>query len=568
MSEQLSWPECRWRGGQTIPGKMKCNSPKLMVAFTGVSPSTCGECYCRNHEPPPEESKKPGRTKTYYRKELPCIHRGPVIGDFMECTACPVHLCKLGGTCLIHRASNDHKQCLSCSERSETPVATMTEPLTRCEQASPDLSTEEMAELITNAPPGPWPDGWTGWNNVHEAHLLLLNTWEKNHPSYPAAKYRGRGIVSCVSAKPGYSSGKDLSHGYFPGAWVMVKELRRLGCLLPITFCHLGPLEWDPVLTRLVSEYNVNVIDLRQWEKENGHWRILAGWESKIAAILAAPYEEVLFLDADNVPVRDPSYLFDERKYRNTGAILWPDLPPWQRPEWLPKEAWASIGLEPNPNVIDAESGQVLINKAQCWKEVQVCRWLNEHSDRYYAVVFGDKSTFTLAWQRCGSDYAMPDHAAGWNGGAILQYGFKGELLFEHGAQNKPDLNDYPREGCLTHPGEIADHLKELREKWGGRLWENNEPTPEEQATTFRLEGKTFLYRRIGLGERTLRFVQDGRIGRGMAKCEVSWSVLGHILAVGDIDGKPTMLLQEGPDGVWRGDWLDHEKCAVELIPQ
>src|SRR5262249_33728210 len=145
---------------------------------------------------------------------------------------------------------------------------------------------------------------------------------------YPEGRYAGRGIVTCVNAKPGLSSGKDLPHGYFPGAWVLVKELRRLGCTLPVTFAHLGPLEWDPQLTRLVRPLGVEVLDLREVERHDP-MRILAGWETKVYAIQHAPYEEVLFLDADNVPARDPSFLFEESAYREAGSVFWPDLPPF-----------------------------------------------------------------------------------------------------------------------------------------------------------------------------------------------------------------------------------------------
>ena len=52
----------------------------------------------------------------------------------------------------------------------------------------------------------------------------------------------------------------------------------------------------------------------------------LNGWEAKAYAILHCPFEEVLLLDADIVPVRDPSFLFDSDEYQRSGSVLWPDL--------------------------------------------------------------------------------------------------------------------------------------------------------------------------------------------------------------------------------------------------
>jgi hypothetical protein len=405
--------------------------------------------------------------------------------------------------------------------------------------------------------------------NTKLAHIRLLEQVVARPWRYPEGRFAGRGIVSCVSAKPGHSSGKDLSHGYFPGAWVMVNELRRLGCTLPVTFCHLGPLEWDPQLTRLVAPLGVTVIDLRDRERQDP-MRILAGWETKVFALQHAPYEEVLFLDADNVPVRDPAYLFDDPRYRERGAVFWPDLPPYDRDEWLPHVVWHNVGMEYH-DTVDFESGQLLVNKRMCWAELAACRHINEHSDWYYKFIFGDKSTFHLAWKKCGTDWAMPDTPAGWNGRAILQHDLDGGLLFEHACQNKPGLGGYPDPGFLTNPGECDDHLTALRKAWGGRLWTNDAPDAVEGEVIDRLVGCLFEYRRLGLDARQLRLLEDARVGRGAARCEFGWSVMsdaaGPVLSLTDLDGKPTALLRESGDGVWRGRWLEHERCEVELAP-
>lgn len=36
-------------------------------------------------------------------------------------------------------------------------------------------------------------------------------------------------------------------------------------------------------------------------------------------------YAQVIFLDSDNVAVRDPSHLFDTPEYIETGLLVWPD---------------------------------------------------------------------------------------------------------------------------------------------------------------------------------------------------------------------------------------------------
>lgn len=445
-----------------------------------------------------------------------------------------------------------------------------------CGSAYDSLSQEtpvyQVQQLLAKPAPN-YNKEWNHWGNVNRAHTRLFNEAAAQSYPYPGG-FSGRGIVSCVSAKPGYSSGKNLEHGYFPAAWVMLHELRRHGCTLPVTFCHLGPFEWDPLLTELVKPLGVDVIDLRAWDATPaGGMRIMNGWETKIAAILAAPYEEVLFLDADNIPIRDPAPLFDHRDYRETGAAFWPDVPPSRgdHKEWLPEVVWRNAGMDYRHEV-DFETGQILVDKSKCWNELQLARHLNEHSDYWYDQIFGDKSTFHLAWAKLNRGYSMPPHGVAWNGAALLQYDLErpGNLLFEHCVQNKPTLHAFPHgEACLTNPGECLGHLAALRQKWNGRLWSPDAPTSEADAALVAgMIGRRFTYRRLGLGERTLRFLEDNRIGRGMGKCEVSWCVVGGTLAVLDIDGHPTFFAKPDEFGRWRGRWEQHEKCEVELVPE
>jgi hypothetical protein len=223
--------------------------------------------------------------------------------------------------------------------------------------------------------------------------------------------------------------------------------------------------------------------------------------------------------------------------------------------------------MEPH-GTLDFESGQLLIHKRRCWRELMASRHINEHSDWYYGFVFGDKSTFHLAWAKCGTPWAMPPTPAGWIHPCILQYDFGGRVLFYHACQDKPSLDGYAFGHAIPHVGNCDAHLGELRRLWSGRLWVNADPEPADRAIMGRLRGQVFDYHRVGLSRRPLRLLEDDRVGRGAAFCEFGWSVLGGTLAVTNCEGRPTFLAREGPDGVWRGRWLEHERCAVELTPQ
>jgi len=438
-----------------------------------------------------------------------------------------------------------------------------------CNEAHSGMSAEQMAALIDDAPPGPWPDGWAGWDCVRDAQIIRLEREISSIKPYPDGRFNGRGIVSSVSAKPGYSSGKNLAQGYFPGAWVMVRELRRLGCKLPITFCHCGPLEWDATLTALVAPLGVNVIDLEDYL---GVYpcRILAGWESKVYGILCAPYEEVLYLDADNIPLRDPTFLLDSSQYRYAGSIFWPDVPPYDRAEWLPECVWRNIGLGYRDEV-DFESGQLLIHKRRCWKELNLTQYVNSNSDYFYRFVFGDKSTFHLSWAKLGTNWAIPARLPGGNQASLIQHDFTGAPLFQHCTRNKATLSGYPSPGSLLNADQCATHIEALRQGWNGRMWHNEQSSAAELRIVNSLIGRRFTYERVGLDSRTISLLADHRIGRGLAREEVNWSVYvdsaGPLLAVSSIDGVLTFLARPDADGIWRGRWVQYERCPVALVP-
>src|SRR6185436_18372670 len=102
-------------------------------------------------------------------------------------------------------------------------------------------------------------------------------------------------------------------------------------------------------------------------------------------------------LDADNVPVVNPEFLFDTSHFKRTGAIFWPDYKKVNGTKAT--TIWRSCGL-PKPREQEFESGQILVDKSRCWKALCLSLWFNENSDFYYRYVHGDKETFHLAFRK------------------------------------------------------------------------------------------------------------------------------------------------------------------------
>lgn len=270
-------------------------------------------------------------------------------------------------------------------------------------------------------------------------------------PPYPEG-FAGRGIVI-----PG--GGK-----YFPCAWVCLQMLRELGCSLPIECWYLGDGEMSAEMCRLVEPLDVRCVDALEVRLRSPA-RILNGWELKPYAIVHSRFEEVLMLDADVVPIVDPSFLFEEPAYRKCGAIFWPDDERFG-PEHV---IWRLSGIQyrDEPQV---ESGQILVNKRRSWEALVLTMRMNEHSDFWYRHIYGDKDTFHIGWRKAGSDYAMPSRGIHHLPLVNCHHDFTGRRVFQHRNFAKWTLEkDNPTIPDFVYEDRCLYHLNVLRNVWLSR---------------------------------------------------------------------------------------------------
>jgi alpha 1,2-mannosyltransferase len=129
---------------------------------------------------------------------------------------------------------------------------------------------------------------------------------------------------------------------------------------------------------------------------------------------------QIIMLDSDNVPVRDPSFLLESGQYLRTGSLFWPDF-------WSGEWTWGSISswhpiwriLQLNPKEYEhqtQESGQLVINKKKAWKALMLATYLNLHYNYFYndlEMLMGDKDTFWLSWAKTQTPYYMIPYKIG-----------------------------------------------------------------------------------------------------------------------------------------------------------
>lgn len=371
---------------------------------------------------------------------------------------------------------------------------------------------------------------------------------------YPAGRFSGRGIVICAGGMR-----------YFTNAWVCANILRMHGCKLPIQFWHLGPGEIDDEMRELVRPLGVECVDgyaVRQQYPA----RRLNGWELKPYAMLHSRFEEVICLDADNVALRDPEFLFETEQYKNTGAIFWPDygrLAPT-------REIWKIMQV-PYRDEPEFESGQAVVDKRRCWKALNVTMHLNEWSDFYYSHIHGDKETFHMAWRKLDQEYSMPSRGIHSLTGTMCQHDFDGNRIFQHRNMRKwTAQGNNERIRDFQFEAECLEFLSKLRDVWS--------VTPKHPSThayaaplwNMLVQQRHYTYVRVGYDLRTIVLEEDGSVQAGPRAIEKRWLISGSPdnLKVLILDGDNVVMeLKSIGGGMLSGAWVTHERMPVLLLP-
>jgi ADP-heptose:LPS heptosyltransferase len=306
------------------------------------------------------------------------------------------------------------------------------------------------------------------------AATLGVQTTHKSHYDAAPLNLHSAGMacdrfISEIPPAPGWPTERGIvicggGRKYFTPAWVCIRMLRYLGCRLPIQVWHLGRKEMDDSLRALLQPLNVECIDALAMRRQYPA-RILRGWESKAYAILHSPFREVLLLDADNVPVLNPEFLFDAAPFRKTGAVFWPDyVTPRSRET---RSIWRSCGLK-TPAESTFETGQILVDKRRCWAALRLSLWFNENSDFYYQYVHGDTETFHLAFRKLEQAYHLVRHPVHGLDATMCQHDFEGRRLFQHRNLDKWNLELRNRRvPDFWYENECRRFVRELRRRRG-----------------------------------------------------------------------------------------------------
>lgn len=357
----------------------------------------------------------------------------------------------------------------------------------------------------------------------------------------------GRGIVICAGGRR-----------YNTCAWVLIRTLRWLDCHLPIEVWSYER-EFDKEWSALVSAFGVTVrLAANPCRAAPERWN---GWQLKSSALLQSRFREVMLLDADIVPVRNPEFLFTDPNFISSGSLFWPDKSRTRRDS----RSWQVFGV-PYRDEWEQESGQLVVDKSRCWNALNLCRWYNEHADLYYRFVYGDKDTFRLAWHRTNTPFRMPSQPVSVRQRFLIQHDFSGQPLFQHRVHAKWTLDRISRLIGFEHEETCQEFLNELRHQWRVAAPPQPEVSDEDAHLHAELRDKQWLIIRKGLANWPIELEESGTVSQGWTTDMATWWLNEGKLYLGTSGWEPRYALTLADKERWVGAAIDNSRIQVELL--
>jgi hypothetical protein len=391
---------------------------------------------------------------------------------------------------------------------------------------------------------------------MKESLLHALNEQRRSPKSYPEDRFHGRGIVICAGGPR-----------YFTCAWVLIHVLRRLHQVdWPIQVWHLGG-EISDEMRLLLEDMKVEVVDA---ESIVGRFpaRISGGWPLKPYAIAQSRFREVLYLDADTVPLVDPRHVFDWDAYHQHGMLLWPDLIDLKASNPI----WNTLGLEPR-DCLSVDAAVLAVDKQRAWDVLTFAVLLNEHADAVYGSLYGDKDTFLLSVLLVDRKPAIIPHRPFAFDIDLVQRDPAGDPFIHHRTGSKWNLSGpnapLAREALMPHCDEA---LADLRQSWSGVVFHPPQRSGRAKAEESRLAAARYYhYETWVTGGRRLELLCGGRVGEGRDDLEQHWAVIerndAFVLQFYSATRLTTELLPCA-DGSWQGQTVTPSKINVRLVDE
>lgn len=231
--------------------------------------------------------------------------------------------------------------------------------------------------------------------------LDKINSFLKVVPKYEN-KSKGKGVVICAGCR------------HFLSASININLLEKYD--IEIEWYYVGDELLNFQKDYLKNKKNIKLINcldiIPKWYPEKITEYNLKGFMIKPFALMMSNFNEIILLDADNIPLINPLNLFESDDYNKYGNIFWKDVK--FDNENINNNIYKKSSdifnkykiKSPQENNFDwAESGQIIINQEKCWKALCLSYYFNYNHDYYYKIFFGDKDLYYLGFQLTNIPY-------------------------------------------------------------------------------------------------------------------------------------------------------------------
>ncbi|ORY32097.1 mannosyltransferase putative-domain-containing protein [Naematelia encephala] len=253
----------------------------------------------------------------------------------------------------------------------------------------------------------------------------------------------------------------------------VIKHLKRLDVQLPIEVFHYPDELREGSHRKEIEQLGATLREVKGVEKEPGVWK---NWQIKGLSIVQSSFREVLYLDSDNTPLRDPSHLFESSIYTDSGrAVFWPDL----SKDHPSNAIWRLVGDTCDLDHFTFESGQIVIDKAGNsglnLAALLLAADMQEDRDFWFHMCGGDKDTFRWAFRMLDIPFGEsprwmsalgglnPYESGRFCGHTVLQY----DLTIPSGYTSEPPLFVHSNllkhlSAAGLHNGNLFTHVKRM----------------------------------------------------------------------------------------------------------
>ncbi|KAL4975204.1 mannosyltransferase putative-domain-containing protein [Aspergillus desertorum] len=229
--------------------------------------------------------------------------------------------------------------------------------------------------------------------DAHDGFVASIQRLKFDHAYVPGTK----GIVSSAGGT------------YMPTFIVSLLLLRRTGTTLPVELFLKDQTEYEPyICEEFLPALNAKCLVLSDIMNDSPHppvnatAKAIAGFQLKAFSMLFSSFENVLWLDADCVPLHDPAPLLTSAPFTVTGLVTWPDF-------FANTAAPAYFNISrqrefPSTARQASEAGIILIRKKTHFPTLLLSVYYNYYGPDYYYTLLGqgapgagDKDTFLHA---------------------------------------------------------------------------------------------------------------------------------------------------------------------------